>query len=66
MTTLEIVYNVISFIIAVAMTIGFTIYAKKALKELENEDNKQTDEALDSDNIQLEKLPLERRNNFGF
>ncbi|MFS8002518.1 putative SNARE associated golgi family protein [Helianthus anomalus] len=66
MTTLEIIYNVISFIIAGAMTIGFTVYAKKALKELENEDNKETDEVMDSGNIQLQKLPLERRNNFGF
>ncbi|KAL8205951.1 hypothetical protein R6Q57_009502 [Mikania cordata] len=58
LTTLEIVYNVISFIIAGAMTIGFTVYAKKALKELENED-KEIDDVLYSGNIQLEKLPLE-------
>ncbi|KAJ0926628.1 putative SNARE associated golgi family protein [Helianthus annuus] len=42
------------------------LYAKKALKELENEDNKETDDVMDSGNIQLQKLPLERRNNFGF
>lgn len=60
LTPLEIIYNAISLIIAVAMTIGFTVYAKKALKELENEDNKETD-----DNIELEKLPLERKKQFG-
>ncbi|KAI3676111.1 hypothetical protein L1987_85710 [Smallanthus sonchifolius] len=60
MTALEIIYNVISFIIAVAMTIGFTVYSKKALKELENED-KETDDVLESGNIQLEKLPIERQ-----
>ncbi|XP_076923522.1 uncharacterized protein LOC143585662 [Bidens hawaiensis] len=65
LTTLEIVYNVISFIIAGVMTIGFTVYAKKALKELEIED-KEPDDVLDSGNIQLQKLPLERHtNNFG-
>lgn len=67
MTPLEIIYNAISFIIAVAMTIGFTIYAKKAIKELENEENRETD-VLDSEhgNIQLQKLPLERQKHFGF
>ncbi|KAK9054811.1 hypothetical protein SSX86_025890 [Deinandra increscens subsp. villosa] len=64
MTTLEIIYNVISFITAVAMTIGFTVYAKKALKELEDEDNKETDDVLEFGNIQLEKLPLERHDTF--
>lgn len=63
LTPLEIIYNAISLIIAVAMTIGFTIYAKKALKELEiEEENKETD----GNNIELEKLPLERQKQFGF
>lgn len=61
LTPLEIIYNVISFVIAVAMTIGFTIYAKKAIKELENEDKKETD----GSNVELEKLPLERQKQFG-
>lgn len=67
MTTLEIIYNGISFVIAVAMTIGFTVYAKKALKQLENEEKKEMD-ILDSEhgNIQLEKLPLERHKHFEF
>lgn len=67
LTPLEIIYNGISFIIAVAMTIGFTIYAKKAIKELENQEKRGTD-VLDSEHgdIQLEKLPLERQKHLGF
>ncbi|XP_076941505.1 uncharacterized protein LOC143611093 [Bidens hawaiensis] len=38
MSTLEIVYNTISFIIAAVMTICFTIYSKKTLKTLETEE----------------------------
>ncbi|KAJ9536564.1 hypothetical protein OSB04_un000263 [Centaurea solstitialis] len=70
LTPLEIIYNGISFIIAVAMTIGFTVYAKKALKDLENEENKGTG-VLDlesehgSNNIPLEKLPFEREKRYG-
>nr|XP_043621568.1 transmembrane protein 64 [Erigeron canadensis] len=60
MTPLEIIYNVISLIIAVVMTVGFTVYAKKSLKELENEENMDSEHG----NIQLEKLPLERQKHF--
>ncbi|GKC58994.1 SNARE associated Golgi protein family protein [Tanacetum coccineum] len=64
LTPLEIIYNGISLVIAVAMTVGFTVYAKKALKDLEDEEN--IGEVLDSENgnIQLEKLPLERQKRF--
>ncbi|XP_024964062.1 uncharacterized protein LOC112504360 [Cynara cardunculus var. scolymus] len=67
LTPLEIIYNGISFIIAVAMTIGFTVYAKKALKDLENEENKGTEVLVsENGNIQLEKLPFEREKHYGF
>ncbi|KAL4556381.1 hypothetical protein LXL04_039032 [Taraxacum kok-saghyz] len=56
LTPLEIIYNGISFVIAVAMTVGFTVYAKKAIKELENDDNKETD-----GNVELEKVPIQRQ-----
>lgn len=64
LTPLEIIYNGISLVIAVAMTVGFTVYAKKALKDLEDEEN--IGDVLDSENgnIQLEKLPLERQKRF--
>ncbi|KAI3817419.1 hypothetical protein L1987_11209 [Smallanthus sonchifolius] len=48
MITLEIICNVIFCVIAGAVAICFTIYAKKALKGLENEDNKETDDVSDS------------------
>ncbi|PWA68261.1 SNARE associated Golgi protein family [Artemisia annua] len=61
LTPVEIIYNGISLVIAIAMTVGFTVYAKKALKDLEDEEN--IGDVLDSENgnIQLEKLPLERQ-----
>ncbi|KAL2341479.1 hypothetical protein Fmac_009419 [Flemingia macrophylla] len=34
LTTVEIVYNIISFIVAVVTTIAFTVYAKRTLNEL--------------------------------
>ncbi|KAI3730797.1 hypothetical protein L1987_61974 [Smallanthus sonchifolius] len=51
MTTLEIICNVIFCVIAGAVAIGFAVYAKKALKGLENEDNKETDDVSDSGNL---------------
>ncbi|KAI3827314.1 hypothetical protein L1987_01387 [Smallanthus sonchifolius] len=49
MTTLESICNVIFYVIAGVVAIGFTVYAKKALKGLENEDNMETDDVFDSD-----------------
>ncbi|KAI3827322.1 hypothetical protein L1987_01395 [Smallanthus sonchifolius] len=48
MTTLESICNVIFYVIAGVVAIGFTVYAKKALKGLENEDNMETDDVFDS------------------
>ena len=36
MTPLEITYNVISFIIAIVLTVAFTVYAKRALNEIKS------------------------------
>ncbi|GAA0150248.1 hypothetical protein LIER_09231 [Lithospermum erythrorhizon] len=52
LTTVEIIYNVISLIIAIASTVVFTIYAKRALDDLKKVDTKGGHE--------MEKLPLER------
>ncbi|PIA27621.1 hypothetical protein AQUCO_07600057v1 [Aquilegia coerulea] len=61
LTTLEIVYNVISLIIAVITTIAFTVYAKRALNELrERERNGKSSTTAGLDNYEMEKLPLER------
>ena len=34
LTTVEIVYNIISFIIAIVTTVAFTVYAKRTLNKL--------------------------------
>ena len=34
MTPVEITYNVISFIIAIVLTVAFTVYAKRALNDI--------------------------------
>jgi hypothetical protein len=34
LTTVEIVYNIISFIIAIITIVGFTVYTKKTLNKL--------------------------------
>lgn len=63
LTWVEIVYNIISFIIAIVTTIAFTVYAKRALDELKRADAKVDREEGSSNHdlrIQMEALPLER------
>lgn len=62
LTTVEIIYNVISFIIAIVTTVAFTVYAKRALKELERAET--GEEVPSSHHYEMGKLPLERPNNF--
>lgn len=47
MTTVEIVYNIISLIIAVVTTVAFTVYAKRALRELQNTEANDQDEEVE-------------------
>ncbi|MFS7967511.1 putative SNARE associated golgi family protein [Helianthus anomalus] len=60
MTPLEIIYNTISFIIAAVMTICFTIYSKKTLKNLEPEEK-----GVNVFNRHMEKLPIDRPKDLG-
>ncbi|KAJ3698166.1 hypothetical protein LUZ61_001871 [Rhynchospora tenuis] len=55
MTPVEIAYNVFSFIVAVVITIGFTIYAKRALN-----DGKMEEDGSDIGMVGLEKLPHDK------
>ncbi|KAJ1697732.1 hypothetical protein LUZ63_006244 [Rhynchospora breviuscula] len=55
MTPIEIAYNVFSFIVAVVITIGFTIYAKRALNDVKTEED-----GSDTGMIGLEKLPHDK------
>ncbi|CAA7400177.1 unnamed protein product [Spirodela intermedia] len=62
MTTVEIVSNVISFVVAVVTTVAFTVYAKRALDALEKADEA-TGDGGGGDGavvVEMEKLPVER------
>ncbi|GAB4847401.1 hypothetical protein Ancab_026459 [Ancistrocladus abbreviatus] len=61
LTWVEIVYNIISFIVAVITIIAFTLYAKKALKELEGVESKGEECSTPNNDyrLEMEKLPLE-------
>lgn len=56
LTTVEIVYNIISFIVAVVTTIAFTVYAKRTLNELKiAEANQEAASVSGSGNLEMEK-----------
>ncbi|KAL7124965.1 hypothetical protein ABFS83_14G084200 [Erythranthe nasuta] len=65
LTPVEIIYNVISFVVAIITTIAFTIYAKRTLKHLETaEANGECSPAIDNNRgFELGKLPLEKYKN---
>ncbi|KAL9229364.1 hypothetical protein vseg_004838 [Gypsophila vaccaria] len=63
LTWVEIVYNVISFIIAIITIVVFTVYTKRALEELKRADAKDNREDSLSNHdtrIQMVALPVER------
>ncbi|KAF2309935.1 hypothetical protein P3X46_031830 [Hevea brasiliensis] len=66
LTTLEIIYNVISFIIAIITTVAFTVYAKRALQELERAETTEEVPAYNPGSYEMGKLSLERSNHVGF
>lgn len=52
---MEIVYNIISFIVAIITTVAFTVYAKRTLDELKNAEVHVDDEAASaSDHVTFE------------
>ena len=66
LTTVEIVYNVISFIIAIAIIIVFTVYAKRTLNELKMaEASREAASPSGDGGFEMEKLPLERPKHIG-
>lgn len=66
LTPVEIIYNVISLIIAVVTTIAFTVYAKRALNDLKTAETNGEASARGHGNFEMEKLPLERPKHVGF
>ena len=66
MTAVEIIYNIVSLIIAIVTTIAFTIYAKRALNELGNgETEGEVESASYQRGFEMEKLPVERPKHVG-
>lgn len=67
LTVVEIIYNVISMIIAIVTTVAFTIYAKRTLNELESAERNRAESSIaDHRTAELEKLPLERPKHLDF
>ena len=61
MTAVEIVYNVISFLVFAAMTVAFTLYAKRTLDALDKGDDPSASPRGGGTAVmELETLPLER------
>ncbi|KAL0375891.1 UNVERIFIED_CONTAM: hypothetical protein Scaly_0706700 [Sesamum calycinum] len=61
LTPVEIIYNTISFIVAIITTIAFTIYARRTLNDLEvAEANGEGPPIHRSGSFELRKLPLEK------
>lgn len=59
LTRVEIVYNVISFIIAVIIIVAFTVYAKRTLSQLESEEENNEGSASNLGRLEMEPLPTE-------
>ncbi|KAJ8504591.1 hypothetical protein OPV22_005477 [Ensete ventricosum] len=61
MTPVEIVYNILSFVIAIAITIAFTVYARRAMSDLRKADSNSSG-SIDRNGslVELAKLPQER------
>lgn len=64
LTTVEIVYNIISFIIAIITIVAFTVYAKRALNDLEKKESGR-EESSGHGCFEMDKLPLERHRQLG-
>ncbi|KAF7127679.1 hypothetical protein RHSIM_Rhsim11G0112000 [Rhododendron simsii] len=58
LTTVEIIYNVISFIVAITTLVAFTIYAKRTLNDLKRAETNGEASASDHRNLEMEKLPM--------
>ncbi|CAL9045313.1 unnamed protein product [Musa banksii] len=61
MTPVEIIYNIVSFVVAIAITIAFTVYARRALSDLRKaESNSSGGINRNGSSVELAKLPQER------
>lgn len=62
LTSVEVIYNVISFMIAIIATIGFTVYAKRTLKDLGTTDGNSECSAVDNSSFELNNIALGKQN----
>lgn len=60
LTPLEIVYNVISFVVAIITVVLFTVYTKRKMEELKRAETNGSESAHGHENHEMEKLPLEK------
>ncbi|GAV86383.1 SNARE_assoc domain-containing protein [Cephalotus follicularis] len=65
LTPVEIIYNIISLIIAIITTVAFTVYAKRALNELERVEGNGEKGHASNQGSEMEKLSLERPKHLG-
>lgn len=57
LTPVEIIYNVISFIMAIITIVVFTVYAKRKLNDLETEEADDESSAVDTSSFELHEFP---------
>ncbi|KAI3445517.1 hypothetical protein Pfo_002182 [Paulownia fortunei] len=62
LTLVEIIYNVISFIVAIITIVAFTVFAKRTLNDLETAEANGKGSAIDSSSFELDNLPIEKHN----
>ncbi|KAL3515806.1 hypothetical protein ACH5RR_022708 [Cinchona calisaya] len=60
LTPVEIIYDVISFIVAIITVVVFTVYTKRAMNELKRAEASDEESAHVKENLEMEKLPLEK------
>ncbi|GFP95049.1 tvp38/tmem64 family membrane protein slr0305 [Phtheirospermum japonicum] len=62
LTVVEIVYNIVSFIVAIITTVAFTVYAKRTLSDLETASG-DCEGSANRRSLELGQLPLEKHKN---
>ncbi|CAI9101445.1 OLC1v1038775C1 [Oldenlandia corymbosa var. corymbosa] len=60
LTPVEIISNVMSFIVAIITIVLFTVYTKRAMNELKMAEKNNQDLESGNETLEMEKLPLER------
>ncbi|KAL7001583.1 hypothetical protein U1Q18_002736 [Sarracenia purpurea var. burkii] len=65
LTLVEIIYNIISFVVAIVTTVAFTVYAKRTLNELKMAEIDGEASSSNHGNFEMGKLPLERPKHLG-